>query len=161
MVEKRISYVCFGVWGGSLYKYIWVPHKEWTNYTALQRTSFIHSFLHKTFSYHCSFLLNSLGWQWLTKLYTFRMHNSTPHHLYTILYVHHLKYPSITIYSPVPSSTSLHPPHLHPSNHHTVVQVREFFLVFFLFCSIPPTSIPNPTAFSLLSYLWICHYFAS
>ena len=34
-------------------------------------------------------LLNSLGWHWLTKLCRFQVHNSTAHHLYPVLCVHH------------------------------------------------------------------------
>ena len=42
---------------------------------------------------------------------------------------------SFTIYPPILSSSSTHPPSL--CKHHTVVPVLEFFL-FFLFCFIPP-----------------------
>lgn len=37
------------------------------------------------------FYWNSLGWPWLTKLYRFRVHNSTTQPLYSVLCVHHPK----------------------------------------------------------------------
>ena len=51
-------------------------------------------------------ILNLLGWHWLSKLYTVQVHNSTTHHLYLILCVHHPKsslgLSSIIKYPPYP-----------------------------------------------------------
>lgn len=47
-----------------------------------------------------SFLVNLLGWHWLTKFCRFQAHDSITHHLYTVLYVHHPKsspHPSLFI----------------------------------------------------------------
>ena len=37
------------------------------------------------------FLLNLLGWHWLTKLYRFQVYSSIMHHLHIVLCVHHPK----------------------------------------------------------------------
>ena len=64
------------------------------------------------------FLLNLLRWHWLTKLYGLKVYNSTTHHLYTVLCVHHPKSsfsqsPFLSPYPPLP---------LHiPSNPHSMV----------------------------------------
>ena len=87
-----------------------------------------------------SFLLDLLGWNCLIKLYRFQVHNSTTHHLYTILCLQ-IKSSSITIYPPIPSSTCPHSIPRH--NHHTVICVDEFF-AFFTFCSITPIQPLNP-----------------
>ena len=48
-------------------------------------------------STHCtsfmifSHFINCLGWHWLTQLYRSQVHNSTTHHLYAVLCVHHPK----------------------------------------------------------------------
>ena len=79
------------------------------------------------------FLLNLLGWHCLTILYRFQMHNSTTHHLCTVLCSphwvsshHHLPplYPPLPP-PPTPTSTSL-------------VSLRS------LFCSIPPPAPSSP-----------------
>ena len=58
-------------------------------------------------------LLNLLGWCWLIKLYRFRVYNSTTHHLYVVLRVHHPKSSllSFTVYSP----------YTFPSGNHRIV----------------------------------------
>ena len=70
-----------------------------------------------------SLFIEFIGWYWLTKVYRFQVHNSTPHHLYTVLCVHH----SISVHHHLsPLYPSLPP----PSNHHTIVSMSVFF--FFL-----------------------------
>ena len=115
---------------------------------SLVTTDFIYYFFwqHALFIY-LFFLLNSLGWPWLTKLYRFQVPNSTTHRLYTVLCVHPksslLPTPCIPL---SPSSTSLHLPPL--GNDHMVVHIHEFFLSFFL---SPSTAHHPPIAASLLS----------
>ena len=93
-----------------------------------------------------SFLLNLLGWHQLTKLYRFQVHNSSTHHLYTGLCVHHPKHPSpfISPYPPPPpctSSTSLQPL---PSAITTLLFVSMSFFLFFSFLLNLSTSFHHP-----------------
>ena len=53
-------------------------------------------------------VLNLLEWHWLTKLYRFQAHNSTTHHLYTVLCVHHPK--SVSVHYHVSPYTVLYLP---------------------------------------------------
>ena len=67
------------------------------------------------------------------------------HHLYNVLCVHHPKssLPPSPFIPLIPFSTFPHTPD--PGNNQTVVCVYEFFLIFILFCSIPPPSTqPSP-----------------
>ena len=93
------------------------------------------------------FLLNLLGVTLVTKSHRFQVHESTAHHLYTVLCVHHPK-------------SSLHPspfsplhPHLSSSTPHslaipTLFCVHEVFLFFSVLAFPQP---PLPTAVNLLS----------
>lgn len=83
------------------------------------------------------FLLNLMGWHWLTKFYRFQVYNTSLHLLCSPLQIK-----SITI---CPPHTLLHLPHPQ-GNHHTVFLVQEFFSYFF-----NPSTYPNLTAVSLLS----------
>ena len=69
-------------------------------------------------------LLNLLGWHWLIKLYRFQVDNSTIHHVYIVLCVHHPK--SSLLPSPFNLPLPLLPPPtaLSSDNHHTVVCVH-------------------------------------
>ena len=85
------------------------------------------------------FLLNLLGWLWLTKLYRLQVHNSRTHHPYIVFCVHHAK-SSLHLSPFIPSYTL--PPQLpsSPHNPHNVVYAHEFVLFFLLFLTFsnPP-----------------------
>ena len=105
------------------------------------------------YTFFSPFLWNFGGWHWLTKLYGSQVHNSTTHHLYTVLCSPpQVKAPSITIYT---SSTPFYlPPHPLPSAITIMLSVsmRVFCLFSFLFNPYTPTQPPKPpTAISLLS----------
>ena len=77
------------------------------------------------FIYLFSFLLNLWGWHWLTKLYRF-YHNSTTHHLYTVLWGSQHQVKSHHHLSPaIPSSTSDHYPSPQHSHHTVVIIILE------------------------------------
>ena len=91
----------------------------WSGHIPILRVQSYHSAVHCGFiKYFVNalcilflFLLNLLGWHWLIKLYMFQVYNSTIHHLYIVLCVHHPNssfFPSPFIPS-LPSSTCLHP----------------------------------------------------
>ena len=101
----------------------------WYNFFIFTHVYFSSSFLFHLFLLLFFFLLNWLGWDWLTKLYGFQVYNSIINHLYTILCVHHPKlslHPSPFI-SAIISSTFPQTPSL--DNHHTILFITEWHLV--------------------------------
>ena len=85
--------------------------------------------------------IDFIGVTLVNKIIQFPVHSSTAHHLHTIPWVHHprsslLPSPFIPAYPPPPPTPPL------PGNHHAVVRIHEFLLLF-LFCSTPPQS-PAP-----------------
>ena len=101
--------------------------------------------IHKAF-----FKMNLLGWHWLIKLYRFQMYNSTTHHLYIVLCVHHPK--SSLLPSPFIPLTRKRPS---PSPTPITTMPLSCFYVGFL--PNPPTPCPSdshpPGLFSIYEYL--------
>ena len=90
-----------------------------------------------------SFLLNLLGWHWLTKSHRIQVHSSTTHHLYIVLRVYHPSQASVhhhlsPIDPPPNSSTSL------PPAVTTLLSFsRIFSLCVFWLNSNPPHNLPH------------------
>ena len=87
--------------------------------------------------------LNLLGWHWLTKLYMFPVHNSSAHHLCSLLCVHHPKsslHPSqfIPLRPPAPPPT-----HLIPAIT-KLLHVSMSFPLSFFHLWINPSAPPHP-----------------
>ena len=85
--------------------------------------------------------MNLLGWHWLTELYRFQVHNSTTHHLYTVLCVHH---PTSSL-PPSPFIPPFPPPPPPILSFQQSPQLlsgsMSFFSFHFIFCSIPSTPL--------------------
>ena len=99
-----------------------------------------------------SFLLNLLGWHWLTKLHRFQVHNST-----NIIFTLYCVFPppsQVSVYHHLALNTLLHLPLLpSPGNHHTAVHIYEFLplsLSLSLFLSLSLGSIPSIVPTNLL-----------
>ena len=108
-----------------------------------------------------SLFIEFIGVTLSAKLYRCQVHNSTTHHLYTVLCVHHLQssfFPSlfIPLYPPPLASTPIP-----PGYHYTVVPVYEFSLIFFFFSLNPSTTLqpaPHPSCLTSSSLLSIYAY---
>ena len=94
------------------------------------------------------FLLNFFGWHRLTKWYRFQVHNSTTHHLHTVLCVHH---PSSLLPSPLtpPAHSSASALPLPPAITTLLSMRLSFFCVFSI---SPPLDHRQLSACSL----WVC-----